>query len=81
MSYIKFVEVPFEGKTKRWEVQTKDTNVPLGRIQWFGPWRKYAFDPAWITHWDEECLREVADFVEARTKEHKLSGVGKKTVP
>ena len=73
MSYLKFIDAAPSpsGKTKRWVVQTA-TGVPLMGIGWHGPWRKYTI--TWTDQsavFDHGCLREIADFLEARTKEHK----------
>lgn len=70
-SYIAFVEVPAPGVTKRWEVRTKANECVIGRISWSTAWRKYSLGPAYPTDWDEGCLREVADFLETQTREHK----------
>lgn len=57
------------GKTKRWEVVSN--NGLLAEIMWYGQWRKYCFFPFMQTVFDVSCLREIADFCEARTREHK----------
>ena len=66
--------------TRQWEVLTKPSEptgvqAVLGYVEWLGRWRCYTFRP--ITHsstWFEQvCLREIADFVEARTRAHRAS--------
>lgn len=60
------------GITKRWIVVSKyDPTDMLGEIQWFGRWRCYAFY-AFNAYFEKQCLRDIADFCEAQTKEHKL---------
>lgn len=72
-TYIRIVEVGLSdsGKTKVWTVQTKDGAHTLGRIAWFGRWRKYAFDPMGGTVFEETCLREIAQFIINATLVHK----------
>ena len=48
-----------------------DKDCWLGEIKWRGPWRKYAFFPERDTLYEADCLRDIAQFCEDRTKEHK----------
>lgn len=62
------------GKTRIWHIITRDENqFILGEVKWFGRWRKYAFFPSEhiVGVFEEDCLRDIADFIEAQTKEHK----------
>jgi hypothetical protein len=47
----------------------------LGEVRWFGRWRCYAFYPEPDTLYERQCLRDIADFCEARTREHRESKV------
>jgi hypothetical protein len=58
------------GKTFLWTVMPKHGDILIGRIKWFGPWRCYALFPSPATVFERVCLRDIADFCEARTKEH-----------
>jgi hypothetical protein len=58
------------GKTKGWHVRTTG-GVLLGYIFWRAPWRKYVFAPAADTIYEEDCLRDIADFIDTKTTEHK----------
>ena len=72
--WIRFVEcTAIERRTRRWSVQTRDGHAQLGTIEWYGPWRKYSFSPSMEAPlvFEEMCLRDVAAFVEARTREHR----------
>lgn len=62
-------------KTKTWLVETKDSGQIIGGIAWFGPWRCYSFLPNSNTVYEKVCLREIADFCEQKTKEHRQSPV------
>lgn len=71
--YLDFVETGTSpsGKTKIWCVQSKLGHI-ISIVKWYAPWRKYtaAFEPETI--FDAMCLREIADFVAAKTAEHKI---------
>lgn len=61
-------------KTKVWLVKTRETELlgtPLGTVRWFGRWRKYCFFPFADTVYEEVCLREIAEFIVDRTKDHR----------
>lgn len=59
------------GKTKRWLVTPKTGGADIGTVAWWAPWRKYCFFPADNTVFEQDCLRDIATFIEERTKEHK----------
>ena len=71
--WIKFVEVNLRDgrKTQVWAVLTMDGSECLGRIGWYGPWRKYSFIPVESDGksliFEEQCLRRIADFCETNT--------------
>lgn len=74
-TFIRFQEQPFMDRlphrTKRWAVTTLD-GTPLGQVRWYNPWRRYCFMPQDHTCvFEQVCLREIADFVETKTREHK----------
>jgi len=55
--------------TKVWSVM--NGAVILGRVRWFGRWRKYSYLPSPLTVYEEVCLREIAYFCEIATKFHR----------
>lgn len=63
--------VPPSRKTRQWSVSCR--GALLGRVSWYAQWRRYCFWPNVSTNilFDPSCLREIADFCEAQTKEHK----------
>jgi hypothetical protein len=72
MSYLDFALIgnSRSGLTKVWEVKS---STHLGIVSWYGPWRKYTFHNTYADCiFDANCLREIADFCETQTKEHKL---------
>ncbi len=77
MDWITIDEEPRDSKkkTRTWLVREKARGYQLGRIAWFGRWRKYAFNPFLQTVFEEKCLRDIADFCERQTREHRRSAV------
>lgn len=71
--WIKMVEEtpPVPRKTKIWYVENVDVSVVIGQVRWYNSWRRYAFFPAPECVFEQDCLRDIADFVEAETAKHK----------
>lgn len=61
------------GKTLTWRISTVDGTSPLGRIAWWGPWRRYAFFPFDATVFEADCLRDIAAFCEQETAAHRAA--------
>ena len=70
-THITFIPDAPKPKTKVWRVVSKYETGQLGWIGWYAPWRKYSFYPEAGTLYEQVCLREIADFCERKTKEHK----------
>jgi hypothetical protein len=80
VTYIDAVQIDDTGKTLVWQLWTKarttgkNSYTPrrsIGEVRWFGRWRGYAFFPYEDTVYEHKCLRELADFVQERTREHR----------
>ena len=69
---IERVDVP-ERKTRLWIICANDGEVGLGEVKWRGKWRCYAYFPIDGTIYEKQCLRDIADFCEAKTTEHRNS--------
>lgn len=72
--WIEFREVPrpdYKGNTKLWHVVPKEGVGYLGEVRWYGPWRQYAFYPNIQTVYERQCLRDIANFCEERTIDHR----------
>ena len=69
--HLLFKEGPSKPKTKTWWVANKHSDICIGNIGWFAAWRKYGFFPEEDMVFEEDCLRDIADFIENKTKEHK----------
>ena len=77
-TYIRFVEGPPKPRTKTWWVVTRDDDIHLGWVGWFGRWRKYAFYPKPDTVYEQVCLRDIALFCETQTSTHKRQRVAER---
>lgn len=62
--YLKFKQIPFKGKTKRFEIISKSSGDILGRISWYSNWRQYTFSPSYPTVWNKDCLKDIQDFIQ-----------------
>ena len=71
MSYLAFVLVHDTGKTRVFSVDSVRQGGRLGVIRWFGRWRQYTIEPEASTVWNKDCLREVAEFLDALMKERR----------
>lgn len=59
------------GKTRLWDVFPKDGGRRIGQVRWYAPWRKYTFAPDPSCVFEQDCLRDIAAFIENETKKHK----------
>jgi hypothetical protein len=60
-------------KTRVWEVTAVASDEILGRISFWGAWRKYVFHAGAGTLYDASCMREIADFTETENKNWRAS--------
>jgi hypothetical protein len=67
---------PKDRKTDIWSVSCR--GHCLGQVRWYAQWRRYVYFVTTLhaVLLDPTCLREIADFCETKTQEHK---VGDKT--
>jgi hypothetical protein len=62
--YLRFIDnTRPDQKTGLWHVRSVSSNLILGAISWYGPWRQYCFRPATTTVWNTTCLQDVQDFI------------------
>lgn len=71
-SYIVFTDGPpsLSGKTRTWTVHNY-TGRFMGVVKWWTAWRCYCYFPEQNMVFEKTCLRDIATFVEDRTREHK----------
>lgn len=75
MSFLQFQETgkSESGKTKIVTVSNV-VGLLIGSIRWYGPWRKYTFQPGSTDMvFDHLCLRDIADYCEKMTNQHRSS--------
>ena len=74
-TYVMFrrTGVSESGRTLKFDVIAKEDNLRLGRVEWFGRWRKYTFRPLSMTVYEETCLGEIAEFIRGKTREHRAA--------
>lgn len=77
--WIVFREIPAPGVTKRWEIVTKKGGEVIGWIGWSNGWRRYVIQPAMLTEWEQDCLRDVAAFIEEQTANRKAERLSRVT--
>ena len=61
----------YQAKTRVFSVISRKSLVCIGSIRWYASWRRYTLCPIEGTVFDAGCLRDIADFCELKTSEHK----------
>jgi len=72
--WIKMVLLEEKPKTNVWSIQTIESGLEIGIIKWRPSWRKYCFFPDNETVFEEDCLRDIANFIEDKSIQHKQGG-------
>lgn len=57
--------------TKVFDIVASQTEVAVGCVQWFAPWRRYNFFPVEGSCYDAQCLRDLAGFCDNLMAERK----------
>ena len=57
-------------RTCIWTVYTNDGGC-LGEVKWWSGWRKYCFFPASGSLYEQDCLRDIANFCQEVTTIHR----------
>jgi len=63
-NYVKFNLLERKGKTCVFHVVSVKDDIIIGRIEWFGSWRQYVFEPVNETIWSQGCLQQIIDFLQ-----------------
>jgi len=69
--YIMFQEEDSIVKTRNVSVRTVRSNVVLGYINWYAPWRQYVFRPQPDTVFNSECLNRIQGYVSEMNIAHR----------
>lgn len=67
---FRFVSKSNSEKTDIFAIFNKNEELPIAIVSWIGRWRKYGLTVKEAI-FEEVCLREIADFIQLKTKEHK----------
>ena len=67
---------------RSWIVLARQDGFCLGEVVWYPQWRRFIFSPTELScvAFEETCLRDIAEFVEARTREHREALQARKSV-
>jgi hypothetical protein len=60
--YIQFGEV-MPHPNGVWTIENKRSGDILGRIEWYGPWRRYVAIFSDGAVWSHDCLADVSEFI------------------
>lgn len=69
--WIEFQECISYGKTKVFDVVSKESSFVIGQIKWYSPFRKYSFFPKDGTVYEQTCLNDIADKLKELMEERK----------
>lgn len=70
--WIEFTDISIDTqKTKRFMVNNKENSNALGEIKWYGGFRKYSFFSFPDIVYEEQCLRDIATFLQLLMDERK----------
>jgi hypothetical protein len=69
--WIRFEQIGDTGKTKIWNVVTKEEGYALGEIKWYAPWRKYSFFPLGSMVFEITCLMDIINFIKTQMEARK----------
>lgn len=64
---IEFKEIGKSSSGKTSIFSVKGNEIYLGKVSFFGRWRKYCFYPESNTLFDHLCMNEIADFCKEQT--------------
>ncbi len=64
-------------KTDIYDIVSKDGISELGKIKWYGPWRKYSFFPNDLCVFEKQCLLDIVAFIDGLMAERKNKSVAR----
>ncbi len=71
-SYVKFDLVEQKSRTAVYFVRSVSSDDPLGKVSWYGAWRRYVFFPLEGTAFDSACLDEIRKFINSLMLEREV---------
>ena len=76
--YIRIVEIPKTGKTKRFYVWNKNGDYVLAEIFWYSNWRQYCVEFFDKMVFNSTCLDLINGFIKSINIEHRKNWSQKK---
>lgn len=68
--FMRAVEVANPGhRTRTWRIENAEDGWCLGGVRFYGGWRRCVFDPSENVQFSAGCLRDIARFLDAATRE------------
>ena len=74
----KQVPMPQDRKTAVVDVVNRNSDVPIGRLAWYGAWRQYTFFPGPDTTFNSDCLNDIAGACATLTEKQRALWAGQK---
>jgi len=70
--YMEFVFLTNIGKTKIYEIISKNNDYILGYVKWYPQWRQYCFFPEGKTVFNNSCMQDICGFIDRLMVERKI---------
>lgn len=70
---------PADKKTDTYQVNNLQTKANVGKIHWYGGFRKYVFSPNNGFIYDADCLKDIASYLSALMLQRKVDEQNKKS--
>ena len=63
--YIHFIKIEDKPKTSVWTCRNNQSNIQLGIVKWYAPWRQYCYFSITTNQsiYNTSCLGDIADFI------------------
>lgn len=75
--WLKFRIIERKPKTVGIVIMSKDSGIPIGRIEWYKSFRKYSFFPEADTVFETVCLGDIVKVIDELEKIRKRKANGK----
>lgn len=76
--YINFKLIEKKSKTYVYYCYNNKSNINIGVIRWYGPWRQYCYFPGEYTIFSKGCLEDIISFICELNEERKIRNVNSK---
>jgi len=69
--YIKFEKIADKTKTSVYSCRNKKSNIELGIVKWYGPWRRYCYFSKNQAFYSSGCLEDIICFIDTLMEDRK----------